>query len=85
MLDDGIFTTGATCPHCREPVHLAGDVNDEGHAPGAGDCTICIKCGKWSIFTESLQMRKPTPIEGRELRKDENVREASKRWRRLQQ
>jgi len=85
MTDDGIFYTGATCPHCKEPVHLAGDWNNEGHEPIAGDCSICIKCGKWSIFTEGLQMRKATGIEMRELLKDENVREANKRWRRLKQ
>jgi hypothetical protein len=85
MTDDGIFYTGATCPHCRKPVHLAGDVNDEGVEPSAGDVSICIKCGKWSVFTEGLQMRKPTKVEARELLKDEDVREANKRWRRLKQ
>jgi hypothetical protein len=85
MTDDGIFYTGATCPHCQAPVHLAGECGDTGSEPSEGDVTICIKCGKWSIFTESLQMRKPTGIEARELLKDEAVREANKRWRRLRQ
>lgn len=85
MPDEGVYFTGATCPHCRRRAHLAGDVDGEGIEPAAGDATICIKCGEWSIFMENLQMRKPTELEARELARDPNVREATKRWRMLNQ
>ena len=84
-MEEGIFFTGATCPHCKRRAHLAGEMDGETIEPAAGDCTLCIKCGEWSIFTENLQMRKPTEDEARELASDDNVREANKRWRMLNQ
>jgi hypothetical protein len=73
--------TGATCPHCNRPVPLTAGADGEAAEPEDGDVAICIKCGGWSVFTEDLQMRKPTEHEARELAKDEAVREADRAWR----
>lgn len=51
------------CPVCFYEIdghqHLSGD----GRVPKPGDRTLCGCCGSFNIFTEGLQLRRPTPDE----------------------
>jgi hypothetical protein len=51
-----------TCPHCHVAHELASGLGHD-HKPTQGSVSLCIRCGKASIFTEDLQLRKPTANE----------------------
>lgn len=80
MSELGYFT-GASCPWCGKPKHLASTLTDgKGPPPVPGDIALCISCGNWAIFDPQLQMRKPSKRERAELRKDPDVQDAARRW-----
>ena len=48
------------CPHCGHGVNAGGRLHGEVEMPQPGDWTVCLHCAKPSVFTEEMEMRKPT-------------------------
>lgn len=66
------------CPHCEYVSTLTtGLYEGAGHKPNPGDASLCIKCGKVSVFGEDLRLRLPTEQEAAILFSDPRVMEAS--------
>jgi hypothetical protein len=56
--------TPATCPHCSYEIDAStGVFQDEAIKPSEGSVSICLNCGKLSVFTKNLKLRKPTAAE----------------------
>lgn len=55
--------TPTICPYCgvENPLSTAMDQNES--KPIEGNISICIRCHKPAIFTDALQLRKPTTDE----------------------
>lgn len=70
------------CPHCGAELNGALNPIDD-HAPAPGDATICLECAEWSIFTEDLHLRLPTPEEMNDLPPPADLAEAAvlESWR----
>ena len=62
------------CPHCGIEHELAtGMGQNESQKPSEGSVSLCIRCGKPSIFTSDLQLRKPTARESADLATNKTV------------
>jgi hypothetical protein len=69
--------TLTTCPHCGYDVELStGICQDESQEPIEGSVSLCIKCGKASVFTDELRLRKPTEDEYLTLSLDWRITQA---------
>ena len=73
--------TGSTCPFCGKPKHLAGTLRSDNPPPSPNDAAICISCGNWAIFTERLELRRPSITELVELSENEDVQRATEIWK----
>lgn len=60
------------CPFCGEEVDRATNATGT-ESPDEGDATICLKCGRISVFDDCLQLRKPTAAESSILNSDPRV------------
>jgi len=75
-----------TCPHCGARHDAATAVMDKGSTadprPGNGDATLCINCGRFSVFDSSANggLRKPRRKETRQLESDNKARTTSLAW-----
>ena len=58
----------SVCRSCGKKNDRAS--GDDGARPSAGDMSICVQCGEISIFTETLNLRAPTPEEAAEVARD---------------
>lgn len=71
------FIPPVKCPYCGYRMDCTSGVFDgEGKIPKPGDASICLNCGKASIFTDTLGMRFPTPEEKADLADDERIIQA---------
>lgn len=66
------------CPYCKTVHTAASTVTDAEHdcAPSDGDVTICFACAAICLFVIKggrTSLRKPTPVEGDELRRDPEI------------
>jgi hypothetical protein len=60
--------TPTICPHCGYEHELATRIGGpESDKPQEGNVSLCIRCGKASIFTSDLQLRNPTADESAQL------------------
>jgi hypothetical protein len=48
------------CPHCGTRHTASTSPEDESAVPKSNDATMCIACGRFSIFDDKLQLRIPT-------------------------
>jgi len=61
------------CPWCKTRLDAATDPFGDSAKPEAGDATLCIKCGKFSLFLGASELRKPTHDEMQELMRSPEV------------
>lgn len=61
------------CPYCgvEHPLSSAMDQNES--KPIGGNISICIRCHKPAIFTDGLQLRKPTADESLQIAQNPTV------------
>ena len=53
--------TPCVCPYCNLAHELASGIGpSQGMRPFSGALSVCIGCGKASVFTDDLKLRKPT-------------------------
>lgn len=53
----------ANCLGCGKPLNEATDCRLFNGAPGPGDLTICVHCGRMMAFTNTMRLRQLTKIE----------------------
>lgn len=53
---------GQQCPSCAKVMDAVSGV-DHDEAPRPGDVSLCFDCGAVLIFTDTLGLRKPDPME----------------------
>ena len=65
------LATRPSCPHCGHMLdgYISADADNH---PEPGACTICAKCFKFSVFTET-DLRTPTPEEQQEFDNDADL------------
>lgn len=51
-----------TCPVCGKILDGASTMSSGGR-PKGGDISVCIYCARVLVFTDTLELRKPTPAE----------------------
>lgn len=61
-----------SCPYCTKSLDLTEDLIGM-NIPKPGDVSICIGCADILLFDESMQMRKPTEEEKKELDKNQAI------------
>lgn len=66
-----LFTRRTSCPWCGKlhDAHSSGGDRD----PQPGDLALCWGCEEPAIFTETLELRKPTDEEMADIKKDPKV------------
>jgi DNA-directed RNA polymerase subunit RPC12/RpoP len=65
------------CHYCGAKHELAtGLFQAESHKPEPSSVSLCIRCGKASVFSEQLELRKPTEDEASVLAIDPRIIEA---------
>lgn len=70
-----------TCPWCNTRHPAASNVDkDFHHAPKPGHVTLCIDCGRWSVFRKDGSLRKPTPNELRAYTDNPEMRRVWAAW-----
>jgi len=51
------------CPYCDAEAGAATCLEDESKVPRPGDLGVCVFCGNFSIYTEAMDLRRPTDAE----------------------
>ena len=70
----------STCPWCSQTHELATSIDGDA-VPEAGDITLCVRCGEWSIFSDTPPvLRKPTDAEFLEIGTNEMMRRMRAAW-----
>ncbi len=78
-MDEGLMHT--VCPWCLCEHDLVAELVDEGApVPYEGALSLCIRCGKFSLFTETLTLRRPTRDEQREYDTDPHLVQVRLAW-----
>lgn len=72
-----------TCPFCGYRCDRAGEMHDKPVTPEDGDVSICITCGKFSIFEARRKkgLRKPNVAEQQEIALDWDCYRAHLAWK----
>ena len=74
-----VHVAQTTCPWCglAHPAasNMAGD-----RQPQPGSAALCFDCGRWSVFTNALELRRPTKAEIRQFTADPDMRRAHTAW-----
>jgi hypothetical protein len=69
----------SACPHCGAWADGALAVTGiEGPEPG--DAMLCIACGTWSIYTDTMARRHPTADEALRIAVDDGAQHAYAVW-----
>jgi hypothetical protein len=70
----GVFIRKTTCPWCGRVNELNSGAGGNKHeTPSVGAVGLCFTCRQPAIFTETLDLRKPTEAEMAEIKKDPTV------------
>jgi hypothetical protein len=72
--------SATTCPHCGMVHEVASNIQPSKGKPEAGDVTLCIECGRWGLFDEALQLRKPTLDEMQGLARNVDLQRLHMAW-----
>ena len=63
-ITSGKLEHAPSCPVCNKVLDgFTIDANDLCKLPKAGDCSICVYCRTFLVFTHELQFREITPEE----------------------
>lgn len=78
-----------TCPWCNRRNDLTSQVEKAGSdRPDAeahpGDLIMCVTCGKFALFDEDMELRRPTRAEVVEIGLDPKCRAMIAAWRQVQ-
>lgn len=69
--------TPCICPHCGIEHELASEIfGEQKRKPTGGSVSLCIRCGKASVFDSNLQLRLPTAEEAALIAVDPRITEA---------
>lgn len=78
---ENTFERAGTCPFCTKKIELATNISG-GREPEAGDLSMCIECGEFSIFDPALAagLRKPNALEYEKIVNTPDARRAREAW-----
>lgn len=81
-MPDSSHIARTTCPYCGYVcTHATPAMEAETPPPRAGDISICLECGQFSLFeAEPLRLRLPEPEEVAEIEEDRDCRAAREAW-----
>jgi len=48
------------CPWCKHEMDMSHQLAGEHNRPQGGDGTLCIECGRISVFLGTSELRRPT-------------------------
>lgn len=57
-----------SCPACGRTVDRHSCLDGE-HRPTQGDISICIGCGDYAVYDESLVLQRPTPAQDIQIKR----------------
>ena len=67
------------CPWCAKRNDGVSDTLGTAN-PQAGDVTMCVSCGGWSIFEDHLTLRRPSEEEWIDISGMDEVKRVSQHW-----